>query len=708
MRIRKTSILLAMVFVWQLAATAQASTQATARKAGEANAPQDVYTFEAVTVTAQKQKQDIKDVAASIDAFSGLQVEDSGVDSVKELLKFMPNVFGQENYGINRIVIRGVRSPDSLLFSPSAFYVDDVPYMIAEMRDPDLFNVQSVEVLKGPQGTLYGGNSETGVINIVTRRPGNEFGGSVTGGYGSYNTVKFKADVNVPLIAEKLFFNLAVSSRTSDGYVENEYDDTDGARTDHKNVRGALRLEATDRLSIDFVASAMKYDDQDGSFRLEGGLYGNDRYKIDWDGPNQNDREGNAQSLRLNYEGDDFSFVSVTTRNHFTHDYDGDADLTPYDQMVYAIDKSIEGYTQEFRVSSPENNGPWKWLGGVFGSTQDIDSDLTRTFNIIPGGMESIRDAKVIADNAAAFGEVTYTLWDRLHLSGGLRLDYSQQQGKQDVQTVMGGYSIPVSNLDEHLYQTELLPKISLAYDITDEAMVYALVSKGYLPGGFNVAFANTPDEFIYESEKMWNYEVGVKTSWLDDRLQMSASAFWLEIEDKQVTETLGTTRWINNADKSRSRGVEFEVKARPAHGWDVFAGLGFQDAHFVEWELPSAGGGYDFADNDIPFSPRYTYNAGVQYRHPWGIFSRLDMTGRSDFYTDVKNEHKCDGYQVFNFRLGYEMEAFDVVLWCRNIFDTNYDVDKRDWPSMVPGPQQYGVVDGAPRTVGIDLTWRF
>ncbi len=666
------------------------------------------YSFEPVIVTTRKESEQAQDVAASIDVMDGIEVEEAGVESIKDVLLFMPNVFGQDNYGINKIIIRGVGAPDTLLFSPSAFYVDDVPYIIPEMRNPDLFDVDSIEVLRGPQGSLYGSNAETGVINIVSRKPSETFGGSITGSYGNYNTFMLKGDVSAPIIEDKLFFNMAVSGKSSDGYITNEYDDSDAGGMDHKNIRSRLSLKNLNGLDADFTANAFDYDDQDGSFRLDSGPDQTTRHNIDWDGPNKNDRHGDNQALRLNYEGSGVKITSVTTRNYFYHLYNGDADLTPIPTMEMWSNKKLTGYTQELRFASPKDNGPWKWLAGIYGSRSFTDCDFKKDISLPPVTMNDQRTTDITSDNAAAFGQATYTFLDALHLTGGFRIDYTRLHGVQDYEMYMNGGLFKQYHFDKTLYNTEFLPKISISYDITESAMLYGTAGKGYLAGGFNSAYGDTPEQFIYEPERMWSYEAGIKTNWFDNTLVVNAALFWLQIDDKQVRESAGTSMWIANADKAESKGFEITTRYRPIQGLDLFASLGYQDTSFKKWIAPDGTGTYDYRGKTLPYAPKYTYNAGIQYRHETGFFGRIDMLGKTAFYTDSKNEYECGGNQIYNLRIGYETENWKVSLWSKNLFDSKYITDRRYWPDMVSGSPHEGVVDGAPRTYGIEATWSF
>lgn len=653
--------------------------------------------LDSVVVTANKESKDLQEMEASLDVFSDVNIKDSGVNNFAELTNYMPNVLSKVSYGINRIIFRGIEPPNGSMYAPSGFFVDDVPYIIPELRNQDLLDVERIEVLKGPQGTLYGSNTESGVVNIVSRKPGNAFGGDLSFGYESFNTLRGKVSISAPILDDTLFGLFAVSGLKSDGPIENLYDGTDAARQDHKNGRIALRWLPSDCLAVDLSANVFDYDDRDGSFRLKEGAGSTDRGEINWDGDNKNHRWGNSQSVRVEFKGKKSDLLSITTRNSFDSDYAMDADLTPLHLWDYNLGKSFEAYSQEFRLSSAEDRkGPWKWVTGIYGMTQE--TEFSKDSNMVMVATREERETDIRSHNMAAFGQTTYTFAEDWHLTGGLRVDHTQQHGDQDYVVTVGGFPV-VSKQEADLYNTELLPKIALSYDLSKDIMLYASFSKGYLAGGFNAAMGNTVTSFTYDPERMWSYEAGVKSAWFDNRLQINASAFWLDINDKQVMEIIGVNRSIDNADSAVSRGLEMSAKARPVQGLDLFAGLGFLDTSFTRWSTPT----YDYEGKTLPFAPKYTYNAGAQYRHSTGVFGRLDMTGRSAFYTDPENEYECEGFRIYNARLGYETENWDISLWCKNLLDTEYYTEKREWSAG-----SVAVTDGAPRTVGIEYNLRF
>ena len=653
--------------------------------------------IEEMTVTAQKKEENVQDVPMSISVFSDIQLEDAGIKDILELTRFTPNVFMKQNTSENMLVIRGVSAFSTSVFGPAGFYVDDVSYSIPYMRNIDLFDVERIEVLKGPQGTLYGRNSESGVINIITKQPDNELRGKVFGEYGNYNSVRAGGNISGPIVRDKLYLGLAGQWKDSDGFMKNEYNDNDEAgKIEHINGRATLRWTPTDKWDISFIADVMDTDDGLGYNRFTDGPNKTDRLKIKWDGLNYWDQESAGQSLRIKYEGHGFDVLSITGRNDFETRFAADMDMTsaPFGgDGIFKYEDAI--LSQELRVSSPKAHGPFEWLAGVYGFTEDVDNKL----DMPAWGQKRVTEIDI--QGHAVFGQGTYTFFDRLHLTAGLRYDHLDLEGSEEW-TFFG-----IQKFDKDLDYSEVLPKASIAFDFTDDIMSYATVSKGYLAGGYNYAFVTNNNNFTYDPEYTWNYEAGIKTAWLANRLMANAAVFYIDIKDKQVSEWLQGggpfDRMVSNAAKAHSQGIELELQARPVQGLDLFGGVGYIEAKIDDWtSLEADGTTYDYKDKYLIFAPKYTYNAGAQYRHETGFFGRADILGVSDFYTDAKNDVKIYSYELVNLRLGFESKNFDIVFWCKNVFDREYAAHKNDWGGATL------IQEGEPRMFGVTVTYWF
>jgi iron complex outermembrane receptor protein len=661
------------------------------------------YKLDTLIVTAEKREENVQDVPASISVVPDIKIEETGIANIVDLTRFTPNVYVNRAIVQNVIVIRGITTDISTLSSPAGFYVDDVNLPLHLMHNPDLFDIERVEVLKGPQGTLYGRNSESGVINIITKQPDNEFRAKVFGEYGMYDTehgtspsYRAGAGISGPVVNDQLYLGFAGQWETSDGFIKNVYNGDDKAgKIDRLNGRGTLRWTPSARWDISLIADVMKTDDNPLFIRFSSGAFETERHEVDYDVSEYYwEQESNGQNLRIKYEGNAFNLVSVTGRRDYEEKILTDQDLSPlplYGSQDIEYEDDI--LSQEVRISSPDNHGPFEWLAGLYGFRENLDIDFKSGL----GNRKTDIDIK----GCAVFGQGTYTLFDSLHLTAGVRYEYQESEGKQDY--ALTTYS---SDLDD----SEVLPKFSVAYDFTDKIMAYFSVSKGYLTGGYHYSGATSKDNFTYDPEYTWNYEIGLKTSWWDNKVVANLAAFYIDMKDKQVSEwnpNSGVSQ-ITNAAKAHSMGAELELQARPVQGLELIAGIGYLKAKVDDWIATEWNSDhtalvqYDYKDKYLPNVPKYTYNFGVQYRHSTGLLGRVDLLGTGSFYGDAKNKLKLRGYELVNLRAGYEGEHVDVILWCKNLFDKHYQTMQVEWaPNTI-------TIDGDSRMFGATVTYRF
>lgn len=500
---------------------------------------QEEYQSESMTVTAQKKEGNVQDVPTSMSVFSDIQLEDADIRDTMDLTRFTPNVYLGKITAENIIVIRGIPSFGSSIYGPAGFYIDDVALPLHYMHNPEMFDVERVEVLRGPQGTLYGKNTESGVINTITKKSNNAFRAEVFGEYGFYdnapgdsNTCRAGANIAGPLVKDRLYLGLAGQWRDSGGYMENEFDDDDKvADYEHVDARGTIRWTPADRWDISLGLDVLDYDESTAYYRFINGPYETDRCKVNYNGLYSSDQQSNGQTLHVKYEGDAFSLLSVTGRRDYETNFKSDCDLGPLDWGNYFYAYENDVLSQEVRVTSPENSGPLEWLVGFYAFNEQTDIDVESQMN----GTRKVTNMDV--DGYASFGQATYTLFNRLHLTGGIRYDNLDQEGKQRSTSsgVHPFFPPGDSTYEKDLDDDEVLPKFAVAFDFTDNAMAYASVSKGYLNGSYNYGFGDSEENLAYGPEYTWNYEVGLKTSWLDNRLMVNLAVFYIDMETSRL-----------------------------------------------------------------------------------------------------------------------------------------------------------------------------
>lgn len=678
------------------------------RNAASPGAPA-AYTLETITVTAQKKKENVQESPTSVSVFTNEQIEESGAENTREILRYAPNVYVKDSGSYYQTTIRGVSGFITATHSAAGYYVDDVSLPAVFMQNPELLDVERVEVLKGPQGTLYGRNSESGVINIVTRQPGNQARGRVFNEVSFYDTNhgyspgnKTGVNVSGPIVEDRLYMGFAGTWNYNNGFVKNDAVNDDKARrVNTVNGRGVLRWTPVEEWDVALTVDGNDSRDKFAFGRYLTGAFKNKPQHVDMDGRHFRDYNGNGQALRAKYSGKDFDFVSITGRRSYDEKFMNDMDLTSYPIFQGTMREKERFWSQEMRLSSPEETkSPFKWLSGVYLFKEDMDMNILQDITM-GGNFMEMRDTDISMKGWAAFGEGTYTLFDRLHLTAGLRYDYSHIRGRQRYLSTM---FMADSRYSKSSSDDELLPKFSAAFDITKDIMTYATLSKGYLNGGYAYASGSSRDTFAYKPEYSWNYEWGVKTSWLENRLTANLALFYIDMEDKQVSEMINTTTIrMSNAGKAHSYGMELELAARPLYGLDVFAAFGYTRAKIDEWEAFDGTAMYDYAGNTLPNAPKLNYTLGMQYRLDSGLWGRVELVGTGKHYHDAKNTQREGAYEVVNLRLGYEGEDFDLTLWCKNVFDKKYNNVQFDMPGW-----GRATFEGDPRQFGVTVGYKF
>jgi len=657
------------------------------------------YAIETITVTAQKQEENVQEVPVSITVFSEQDIEDKKIESVREIADFVPNLMifdvGMSSM-VSQPTMRGVSAPSMSFTTSTGLYVDGVPTLSSWGFEEGILDIERIEVLRGPQGTLYGKNTETGVINIITRQPDNTFRGKVSaqggkllsGETGDKQKGEFSLNMSGPILKDKLFLGIAGQYYKKDGFVENTV--TGGAEDDRERWFGRAHLRCTpsDDLDMSLIVSRLNHDDGGASMNLaENGaaMFGlpvpSDR-KVSSNVEQYKESDNDAQSLKITYNiNDALRLTSVTARKVTTLDAVADFDFSSATLMHGFQDSEQKKLSQELRLDSSSEK--LKWLVGLYYDKDDKDINMDVKSDMPM--MVSTTDREFNGDAYAAFGQLSYFLTQRLNLVGGLR--YEEQK----------------MEFEDHVLGTrhddswdEISPKIALEYLFTPAIMTYASVSKGYRSGGFNVVAAD-PQYVSYDAETLWSYEIGVKSAFLDKRIMLNGSVYYMDITDMQVEEAVSPfMSYTTNAAEATAMGVELEITAKVSDGLTFMAGFGYCDIEFDSFE--DALG--DYKGNKNPYAPDYTFNIGAQYRHESGFYARADLIGYGEMYFDKANEYSRDAYEIVNAKIGYETEHFDVYLYGKNLFDKEYDSDG-----------YYGgfyTIHSDPGEVGLQVVYRF
>jgi len=648
------------------------------------------HKLESIRVTAQKQEENVQEVPVSITVFNEQDIEDRKIESVQDIADFVPNlmIFDNGISGMNSPSMRGVHVAPYTFTTTTGLYVDGVPMISGAGFEEGLLNIERIEVLRGPQGTLYGKNTETGVINIISRQPDNEFRGRLSATGGEDKKGEVALNLSGPILKDKFFFGIAGQYYQKDGFIKNKT--TGDTVDDREHWFGKVHLRCTpvDDLDISLIASHLKYDEgvPNMNFTEKGaamfGLPAPQDRKVTSNMEGCNKTGSDSQSLKIAYGlSDSLMLTSVTTNRVYKDRCLADFDFSSATLMHSDKDSKYSKISQELRLDYAKEQ--LKWLVGFYYDKDNNDIDFEITSMIPPMAGVSSRTAS--GDAYAVFTNLTYPLIGQLSLVTGLRYEKQYQEFKDNISK---------SKFDDSW--NALTPRIGLEYSFTPAIMTYAGASKGYRSGGFN-HFATDPQYYSYDDEELWSYEIGLKSSFLNNRLILNGAVYYMDITDMQVEEAVTPViSYMTNAAEATAKGIELEMTARVADGLTLMTGFGYSDIEFDSFK--DAHG--DYKGNKNPFAPKYTFNIGAQYRHDSGFYARADLIGSGKMYLDKANEYSRDAYEIVNAKIGYEAEHFDIYLYGKNLFDEKYD--------SVGYYDGFYTIYSDPGEIGLQLVYRF
>jgi iron complex outermembrane receptor protein len=633
---------------------------------------------EEIIVTAQKRPEPAQNVPISLTTLTQQQIEDADVNSVRDVAALTPNLFtsvGDRSFNFQ--TIRGLGNSNYLVRDAISFYLDDVPYEnIHQFLPGELFDLERVEVLRGPQGTLYGRSSQAGVINVISRPPTNFPEIRVGGGYGNFDQRQGFLSLSDAIIKDKLGFRLSGSYNARDGFTENTLLDEDANAQDSLFGRANLLWTPSPEWTISFNINGGRNDDGDNTFVP---IDQRERFKSASNIPGSLNVSLNTQSLRVGYEGSSVSVTAITARNQTHLDYTQDTDYTPDDLLRSRSEIPSTIVSQEIRVQSPKTAEQFRWLLGGYYQSRSLDLLLSTEFTPL---VESLGFAVGTDRTDARFDQLTYAVFGQvevqplkpLTLTAGLRYETFRDELNRNssfTDPVLGAIPTGLPLRESVVDGDIVLPRFAAQYRLNPAVMVYGSASRGYKPATQNYA-SNDPTTLVVRPENLWSYEFGVKSTWLENRLTANLAVFWSDVDDYQIllTDATGLSTLIANGEV-KTNGVELELSAKPLKGLDLIAGFGYTNARFTRYTNPFTG--QNFNGNKLTYAPEFTFNLGVQYRSPGGFFGRVDLQGLGTYFFNDANTLKQAPFTLVNTRIGYEWQNMGVYLFVNNLFDKEY-----------------------------------
>ena len=627
-----------------------------------------------VTVVGFKQDAPAKE-ALSITSLSSVSIRQGEMTSIKDLGYVVPNFFIPE-YGTRQnspVFVRGVGAKTN---GPTVgFYVDGVPHMERSAFDDDLFDVRSLEVLRGPQGTLYGRNCIGGIINAYTRSPFEYQGTRVKVGYGSYNDMVVNAS-HYNKLNEKLAFAVNGSYHHNDGFFRNAYDDSKVDKFNEGFLRGRVFWKPAERWTL--IADLSYRNSDQGGYPYA--TYNPETRKtgdINYNRYSSYLRQLTTVGFNARYEGQKFSFNSQTAYQYIDDNQGIDQDFMPND-LNWVNQRVRQNIFSEELTLKSKISGRYQWRVGAFFFS---DSYKKSTYiHYIPQNycMPNLYDSPT--RGLSVYHQSSLRIIGGLNAKLGLRFDYEHAKENYEAYKTASAFDrtlgTPIDSYESRLNFTQLTPKFALEYLFNDEEMVYASVARGYKTGGFNSAFTSD-DERTFNPEYNWNYEVGFKGSMLDHTLQADLTLFYVDWRHQQIAQTVvGVGNITRNAGHSDSKGVELGLTARPVQPLTLRLSYGYTYARFLDYEKSAT---VSYTGNMLPFVPRET----LSFRGAYTILpccSAIDrivlsagVNGMGKIYWNEDNAVYQPFYTLLDAKVSVTSGRLTWEAWGKNLNNTDY-----------------------------------
>ncbi|PEQ11936.1 TonB-dependent receptor [Novosphingobium sp. PC22D] len=716
-----------------------------------------------IIVTGEKTTRSLQETTASVGVTTKERLDEENILTIQDIYNRTANVsetYGASGFSIRGIDQRGVSGGGD--GATATVFVDGAPLPqdILSNGPTDMWDVAQVEIFRGPQSTIQGLNALAGAVHIRTQDP--TFDWSLKGRalLSSFDTTQFAVAGGGPLVPDELAFRLSAEKRDSDGYIRNITRDEPESGVDSTSIRGKLLWTPAALPGFEAHLGYHHFETKGGYLftyvdRSVGDYFDNRTNPSDY--PNSSDVDNDQAMFELRYDlGGGLSFNALTTwtDTDFTRKYDGDSSAasTAYSDIA----GGAETFTQELRLNYEGDR--LSGLAGLFYYNRDqyrrshqvtlvptpgptiaglltdvlgaetaeqVATLYTGALPFIPVDYTSDFPTKV--ETMALFADARYRLTDRLSLLGGFRYDRERNKiGGEAVATFVGTLPDPAAFGDMLVPVIQgvnaavlgfvsdangftpvgtrtfnaFLPKGGVEMAWTPDISTAFVAQRGYRSGGsgFNTARSQL---FPYDPEFTWNYELSLRSAWLDDRLTVNANAFYIDWTDQQTTANFGNGLYDThtvNAGKSHIYGFELELAHRVSRAFDWYASLGHTRTEFDEF-VTDVGSITDLSGLEFPYAPRWTLAGGANVRFGGGFNANVNASYRSGVYTDVslpQSESHVGGRTIVNARVGYETDHWSVSLFANNLFDEKYD-------QYVNNVTNFAII-GTPRSVGVIL----
>ena len=684
--------------------------------------------LEEVVVTATKTGETaLQTTPITISALTADEMAGSNMVDMKEVAQRVPNANFVNSNGFSQAFIRGVGNTSTGAAiggeTTVGFYVDGVYLERGVGANTEFFDVERIEVLRGPQGVLYGRNSTGGAVNIITKDPGEALNVSAGLTLGNYDRRRVDLSVGGPIVPGTLSGRISGSINRRNGYIHN-LSGPDNDDEHSSGLRGKLKYTPSDAVTIDLAGDWYQQRAVGDAARLvyiEGATWPmlkapipSDFWTANIDLPGKSDdADGYGGSATVNVDfRNGAALRSITAYRKWDRDFQMDADNNEIQPFNLLLHDRFNTFTQELQLRRHQSR--WEWQLGLFyyklhnlwGGDFQLDA-------IRPGLLRS-PELDLHSEAWAAYANVALELSERVTLNLGARYSDENKDATTTVGLRLGPIVIPPSITRTKAGWTDVSPRASLDYRITKDAMLYATVSKGFRAG--QIADANPPP---YPSqirpESLWSYEIGAKTTWADGRVRANAALFYYDYKDMQQDMDVNGVGVVTNADSGKVKGAELELLARPLPSLTLSALLSYLDTKYGSFNYQDSVTGevMNVKDKRFRYAPKYKHTLGADYAIALPNGGKLNLRGDISFVSDIyfwttNNPQMAQGsYSLLNAALGYTRDGspWSVLAYGKNLTAEQYYKDKFS-AGFIPGAFE-GYV-GDPRNYGVQVVYRY
>lgn len=674
--------------------------------------------LDAVVVTAEKREGLLQNTPISITAIGSRQAEAMRLWNSKEISGYVPNLYaGNSGDGRNVVSIRGITTTS---YDPAVTtYIDGVNQFSLDTYIPQLLDIERIEVLRGPQGTLYGRNAMGGVINIITRQPSNTVGGSAEYSIGNYHQQRLSVNFHLPVIPSKLFVGASGILSGRNGYYQNEFNNTSFDKQ-QENMGNAF-IKFLPGAGWNITANyKLRKNENNGAFPMVNGVdeaFSNP-FKLNQNATAQMKDETSNLSLSVQHSGKKINFTSLLAYqiNHRYYTAPLDGDFSPLDAVTIINNydgkwNKVKALTHEFRFTSVQHK-KFNWTAGTYFFHQTNPNKQATHFGKDAGMLgapdtdfSTISTTEAKNTGMAVYGQIQYDLSKKIAVVAGARYDYENKR-----MSVRGEYQkdgtdafVTVPDTAGKVHYSAFSPKLGLQFQPGEKSSWFINYSRGFRTGGLT-QLSSDPSQlplYPYQPEYSNNVEAGVKNTLFNSRLSVNVTLFLTHVSNAQVPTLIlpDAITVTKNTGRLTSKGAEVELLYKPAKGWQVEYNAGITNAKYRSLKIGSNGQEVDLAGKKQLFTPAGTSVLALQYScivsraHLVKLFARTEWFYMGKRYFDLANTISQSSTNVLNARAGIGIRHLELSFWSRNISNEKYIEYAYDFGAVhLANPVTYGI----------------